>query len=65
MLDDDVDTLEVGDLADFLRNLLLIVIDDKIGAEFAGAFHFALVAGGGDHASVEHFCDLDGGTPNA
>src|SRR5271157_166071 len=53
VLDDDIDAFEVGDLADFLRNLLLIVIDDKIGAEFAGALHFALVARGSDHARVK------------
>src|SRR5271157_407959 len=53
VLDDDVNALEVSDLADFLRNLLLIVVDDKIGAEFAGALHFALVARASDHARVE------------
>src|ERR1019366_7743883 len=62
VLDDDVDTLEVGDLADFLRNLLLVVVDDEIGAEFAGALHFALVAGGGDDARVKQFRNLNGGT---
>ena len=35
VLDDDVDALEIGNLADFLRNLLLVVVDDEIGAEFA------------------------------
>ena len=60
VLDNDVDTLEVGDLADFLRNLLLIMVDHEIGAEFAGALHFALITGGSDHARVEQFRDLDG-----
>src|SRR5260370_19913946 len=61
VLDDDVDTFEVSNLADFLRNLLLVVVDNEIGAEFAGALHFALVARGRNYARVEHLCDLDGG----
>jgi hypothetical protein len=61
VLDDDVDALKICDLADFLRNLLLIVVDDEIGAEFTGALYFALVAGGRDHTRVEQFCNLDGG----
>ena len=60
VFDDDVHTFEVGDLADFLRNLLLVVVDDEIGAEFAGALHLAFVAGGGDHAGVKHLRNLDG-----
>ena len=41
------------------------MIDDVIGAQFAGALHLALVAGGGDHARVEQFGDLDGGDADA
>src|SRR5271169_4181632 len=61
MLDHDVDTLEVGDLADFLRNLLLVMVNDEIGAEFTGALHFALVTRGGDDARVKQLRDLDSG----
>src|SRR5215470_10523650 len=61
MLHDDVDTLEVRDLANFLRDLLLVMIDDEISAEFAGQRHLAIVSGGGDHAGVKHLRDLDGG----
>src|SRR5450631_1482897 len=53
VLNDDIDTLEVRDLANFLRNLLLIMIDDEVGAEFAGTLHLALVARGCDHARVK------------
>src|SRR5208282_2173150 len=61
VLDDDVDALKICDLADFLRNLLLIVVDDEIGAEFAGALYFALVARGRDHTRVEQLRNLNGG----
>src|SRR5208282_21865 len=65
MLDDDVDSFEVRNLADLLRNLLLIMVDDEIGAEFSGALHLAFVAGGRDYARVKHFRNLDGGNTHA
>ena len=50
----------VGDLADFVGDLLLVVVDNEIGAEFEPASHFTLVSSGRNHTCIEESGDLDG-----
>jgi len=59
MLHHDVDAFLVSDLADFVGDLLLVMVDNVIGAEFAGTLRLALVSGGGNHGAVKHFRNLD------
>ena len=65
MLKDDVDALFVGDTADFVGNLLLVVIDGVVGAQFARLRQLAFVAGGRDHLGAQHLADLDGSRADA
>src|ERR1035438_1109589 len=65
VLDDDVDAFLVRDLADFVGNLLLVVVDAEVGAERASLFEFCFVACGGDDAAAKHFGDLDSGDAHA
>jgi hypothetical protein len=50
-----------GDLLYFGGNILLVVIDHVVGAEFARFGEFGLTAGGGDHAALEQPGNLNGG----
>jgi len=65
VLDDDIHALEIGDLADFVGDLLLIMVDDEIGAEFPRPLRFAFIARGGDHARVKQLRNLNGGNAHA
>jgi hypothetical protein len=59
VLEHNVDAFFVGDLANFLRNFLLIMIDDIICPEFAGLGHFVFVSGRRDHAALEKLRNLN------
>ncbi len=65
MLDHDVYAFFVGNLSDFFRNFLFVVIDAVIGAERPRLFQFLLIAGGRDHAAMKHFRDLNRSDANA
>ena len=65
MLHDHVHAALAGDLLDLGRNILLVVIDHVVGAEFARLRELALAARGGDHAALEQLGDLDGGGADA
>src|ERR1017187_9698964 len=60
-----VDAALAGDLADLGGNVLLVVIDRVVGAEFARFGEFALAAGGGDDAALQELGDLYGGGADA
>jgi len=45
VLEDDVDAFEIRDLTDFLRNLLLIVIDERSRPESRARSILRIVAG--------------------
>src|SRR5579862_4325833 len=61
VFDDDVHPLFVGDSADFVRNLLLVVIDAVVGAKSSSLLKLGLIAGGRDHAAVKHLRNLNRG----
>src|ERR1700688_3183125 len=65
VLDDDVRSFGVSDLADLLRDFLLIMIDDEVGAKLAGALHFAIVARCSYYPRMKQFRNLDGGDPHS
>ncbi len=61
MLQNNIDARAACDLSHFDGDLLLVVVDHVIGAEFAGALHLSLVSGSGNHDGVEEFRNLDRG----
>ena len=63
VLDDDIHAALRGDFPDFGRDVLAVVIDDVIGAEFARFRELLFAAGGRDDAALEELRDLDGGCP--
>src|ERR1017187_4291733 len=60
-----VDAALAGDLADLGGNILLVVIDRVVGAEFARFGEFAFATGGSDDAALEELGDLYGGGADA
>src|SRR6202166_2122588 len=61
MLNDDVRSFGVSDLADLLRDFLLIMIDHEVSAQLSGAFHLVFVARCSYYPRVKQFRNLDGG----
>src|SRR5215472_8929043 len=60
VLDHHVDAALSGELFDFGGNVLLVVIDHVVRAQFVGLGELGGAAGGGDHAALKHLRDLDG-----
>src|SRR6476620_6569024 len=53
MLQNDVHTLLAGDLTNFFRNLLLVVIDNVVGAQLARLFCLHVVSSGGNDSALK------------
>ena len=65
MFEDHVHAALVGDAPNFFRNVLLRVIDHKIGAERAGFFKLRIRSGHRNDARAGVFGDLNGGAAHA
>ena len=53
VLNHNVDSFFIGDLSDFLCDLLLVMINSVISAQGMRLFQLLLVSSGGDHAAVK------------
>src|SRR6476646_9193823 len=60
----DVAHLPVRDFLYLIANLLLVMVDYVVGAEFAALVKLIFVARGGDTCCAKHLADLDGNAPN-
>src|SRR5271155_4500146 len=65
VLDYDVNALLIRDLAHFLGNLLLIVVDAVVRAQFVSLRELRLVASSGNHSAVKEFGNLNRCNPYA
>ncbi len=65
MFEGDIYAGLVRDAANFLGDLLLVMIDEMVGPELFGFRELVLIAGGGDDLSAEHLGDLNGGGADA
>ena len=65
MLDHHVHAALRRERLHFGGDVLRIVVDHVVGAQFPRFGHLRPTAGGGDDAAVKHLGDLDGGLPDA
>ena len=65
MFDDDIDAFFIRDASNFLRNLLLVVVNAFVRAESTRFRQLVLISCGCDNARLEEFGNLDGGDAHA
>src|SRR6266567_3766237 len=61
VLDHNVHTFFICNLANFFGDLLFVMIDAVIGTQGTTLFEFRFIACGRDHAAMKQLCNLDGG----
>src|SRR5208283_952854 len=59
VLDHNVDAFLIRDLPNFLGNLLLVVVDAEISAQFFPLCQLGFIPGRRDHPTAEELCDLN------